>query len=396
MMRTLVVFFLFFTVIFSGFAYSTPLFSNVQVSNVGNGNTISEPNTTRNVAVSPITGTILVVYHGTDGIRVARSTNRGQSFSPTVQITSSQVEAEIAIASTGLVYVGFTASGNAMLSRSTDDGLTFSAPANVGVMNSLQVHMATDGQYVYLLGDDGIDFLASSDNGLSFSGTTVGSGDAYSDVQVDPLTGDVFVQADNPLVTYYVSTNNGTSFGPANTPLPSPAGDIFYSTTAISSGSAGTFLFVSGGDEGPGTLDDAVRIDLTAGAGTQLVFGINNSSQGRSLAVDECGNVVDGYTDGASVLYAVSTDLGDNFAPPVTVSNNSVRQSVAINPVTSDIVTAYESGGQIFVSTFSDELLTCAAPAVQVPSMTQWGLIIFMVLAGIGSFYYLRRKRIAS
>ena len=34
----------------------------------------------------------------------------------------------------------------------------------------------------------------------------------------------------------------------------------------------------------------------------------------------------------------------------------------------------------------------CPQPK-QIPTMTQWGIIIFMVLAGIGSVYYLRRKR---
>ncbi len=28
-----------------------------------------------------------------------------------------------------------------------------------------------------------------------------------------------------------------------------------------------------------------------------------------------------------------------------------------------------------------------------IPTMTEWGMIIFMVLAGIGSIFYLRRQR---
>lgn len=28
-----------------------------------------------------------------------------------------------------------------------------------------------------------------------------------------------------------------------------------------------------------------------------------------------------------------------------------------------------------------------------IPTMTEWGMIIFMVLAGLGSVYYLRRQR---
>jgi hypothetical protein len=28
-----------------------------------------------------------------------------------------------------------------------------------------------------------------------------------------------------------------------------------------------------------------------------------------------------------------------------------------------------------------------------IPTMTEWGMIIFMVLAGLGSLYYLRRRQ---
>ena len=31
-----------------------------------------------------------------------------------------------------------------------------------------------------------------------------------------------------------------------------------------------------------------------------------------------------------------------------------------------------------------------------VPTITEWGMIVFMVLAGLGSIYYLRRKKIAN
>ncbi len=35
-----------------------------------------------------------------------------------------------------------------------------------------------------------------------------------------------------------------------------------------------------------------------------------------------------------------------------------------------------------------------SAPSVSVPTMTHWGMIIFIVLAGIGSIYFIRRRRI--
>ncbi len=45
------------------------------------------------------------------------------------------------------------------------------------------------------------------------------------------------------------------------------------------------------------------------------------------------------------------------------------------------------------VSTFSVQGLVDGVPPLQVPTMTEWGMIIFMVLAGFGSIYFMRRKR---
>ena len=63
------------------------LFSNVLVSDVGSGNNIGSANTDRNVGVDGA-GNIYVVFEGSLGIRVAKSTNRGSSFSPSVQIAA--------------------------------------------------------------------------------------------------------------------------------------------------------------------------------------------------------------------------------------------------------------------------------------------------------------------
>jgi len=40
--------------------------------------------------------------------------------------------------------------------------------------------------------------------------------------------------------------------------------------------------------------------------------------------------------------------------------------------------------------------VTVYAQTLIIPTMTEWGMIIFMILAGIGSIYYLRIKRIES
>jgi hypothetical protein len=43
----------------------------------------------------------------------------------------------------------------------------------------------------------------------------------------------------------------------------------------------------------------------------------------------------------------------------------------------------------------SDEcILTTPTAAEVIPTMNEWGMIIFMMLAGAGAAYYLRRRRI--
>jgi len=57
-----------------------------------------------------------------------------------------------------------------------------------------------------------------------------------------------------------------------------------------------------------------------------------------------------------------------------------------------DQFTCSQSGG-IFVAGDCADPGICQLDGQAVPTMTQWGMIIFMVLAGLGAVYYLRRQR---
>ena len=62
------------------------------------------------------------------------------------------------------------------------------------------------------------------------------------------------------------------------------------------------------------------------------------------------------------------------------------------NPITARLISPAGNGlpEQVLLETVG----TCAAlSSVTVPTMTEWGMIIFMVLAGLGSVYYLGRHR---
>jgi hypothetical protein len=53
-----------------------------------------------------------------------------------------------------------------------------------------------------------------------------------------------------------------------------------------------------------------------------------------------------------------------------------------------------DAGSLVSVCIDPDEDGICGSIQTAVPTMTEWGMIIFMVLAGIGSIYYMRRKKI--
>jgi hypothetical protein len=88
-------------------------------------------------------------------------------------------------------------------------------------------------------------------------------------------------------------------------------------------------------------------------------------------------------TDQNGTLYGILYD-----------DDNGNRYLVTINP---------SNGDMTYVSTLPDNMQNIAfsqapAPPAQpsvVPTMTEWGMILFMVFAGIGAIYYLRRQRIA-
>ncbi len=310
---------------------------------VGEGST-SNSNTTRNIAADG-QGNIYVAYHSNSGIYVSNSTDNGHTFKNPIEISDTSSEVELSI-SGSQIFIAWVENGHAMISRSIDSGEHYSSPINVGSMNSAQVHMASDGSNVYLIAQNGMNFLYSNDNGLTFTAKDIAPGEAFADVQIDPVSKEVFVQTDNPNIYYYESSDFGTTFSSAI----APGGSIFYSATAISSGDNGRYLFISGKDmeENEGK---AYRIDLDTQSSTELLFGENTTILGRTLAADGLGNFVDGYQNGSAIYFAVSHDLGDNFASAIQVSDNAEHLNVFIDSL-KKVSAAYTENGQVFVNTY--------------------------------------------
>ncbi|MGN7762008.1 S-layer homology domain-containing protein [Paenibacillus sp. 22594] len=325
----------------------TSAYGEVLVSDQNTGWTIAPGNTSRNLAVAP-DGSIYAVYNGNNEIRVAKSITGGQTFLPSVLVTNASFEPEVAVSAAGTVYVGWVKSGKSYLSKSTDSGQTFSAPIEIGAVSAgaAAIHLAVDGNYVYVTDRAGSLFYYSSDQGDSFNMYQFNESYAFTDIHIDPETGNVIVQKDNPSLKYYISTNHGVSFGTGVV----PGASVFYSVGSLSSGQMGKYLFVAG----QGTV--LTRMNLTNNTVSNLQVSNNTSSTARSLSADRYGNVATGFSDAGKVYFEVSQNLGINFAAAVEVANTSVANA-AINSTNGDVMFLYENTGKIYLKVYK-KLLT--------------------------------------
>jgi len=80
-------------------------------------------------------------------------------------------------------------------------------------------------------------------------------------------------------------------------------------------------------------------------------------------------------------------DVGETWTYTCTVDNVT---SGFINDVT---VTGTVVGGPTVSDNDDAQVRVQSPPAKVIPTMTEWGMIIFIILAGLGSIYYIRRHR---
>lgn len=318
---------------------------------------IEQSNTTRNIAVAP-NGKIFVVYQSADGIYVKSSTDNGENFSAPVLVSSTVYEAEIAVSSNGNVYVSWVdRDGVIHISRANASSETLEFTETQSPGNSLDsfstVHMATDGDYLYIVNRTGQYFYYSTDNGETYSSDAmadVEGGDGeymFSDVHVNTYTHQIVVQKDDPALTYYISDDYAQSFKRYSDYFEAPdtASDysVYYSVGSLTSARDGGYLVIAGGDFSEPS--PTVKISLKDGKITSPLS--TNSSllpMGRSLSTDSYGNVVAGYTDAkidGNVCFQVSNDGGDSFGKGIVVAEGYVANA-AINPTNGDVMILYQ------------------------------------------------------
>ena len=335
---------------------STVRYADVQVDTNCAGeacanSSLAEANTTRKLAVGA-DGSIYATYWNESGIYVAKSTNRGQTFSSPVRVTLVPTQAEIAVSGDGTLYVIYGNAGYFYITESSNGGTTWSDPVTVGT-GSGSIHMAVDGDYVYAVNQSGTTLYHSSDGASTWSTTTVGTVQAFSDIRVDPLTHNVYVFTDNPSVYWYVSTDHGATLGSKNDTEKS----VFFSTGALSSDGTNTYFYMAGANlmDG-GSTTNLERINLTSKAVDTKTIDNTVAGMTRALAADGCGNIVSGSKQSSTnnLLFQYSTDAGTTFSASEQVVAAGSRESVAINITNGDLLYLYEKAGHIYLTTYKD------------------------------------------
>lgn len=172
-------------------------------------------------------------------------------------------------------------------------------------------------------------------------------------------------------------------------------------TTIAGSGEAGNFTNGSGEAAcvssdifGPAEFDTELRtpvLDFTNVTGVMLSFTVNYQNFAGldffDVDVSTDGgiswtNIISWNEDHGGFRAPPGEDVSLNISPLVDGRNNVVIRFHHYDPN----ITDWDWYVQV------DNLLITAGPVSTVPAMSQWGMIVFMALLGMGAIYYLRRS----
>jgi hypothetical protein len=154
----------------------------------------------------------------------------------------------------------------------------------------------------------------------------------------------------------------------------------------------GQFYTLAISSDGTGTYNvNSATLETTIVGGPEGIFYVPaGSPQFTGFNVLVCE-----YQAGKVAAYSV--DAGGNPVPASRqdfITGLTGAEGAATDPLTGDFLFSTFGGGNqvIVVQGFAAPAQQQAVPA-SVPTMTEWGMMIFMVLAGLGSIYYMRRQR---
>ena len=100
-----------------------------------------------------------------------------------------------------------------------------------------------------------------------------------------------------------------------------------------------------------------------------------------------------GYYDNAAAFLSAYDSSDMQVAGSIDYMSSQVTSQLIVSA--GDIEYVQFSGYSNFQGvTFDDLVFTCAGQRIAaVPSMNQWGMMLFLVLAGFGGVYYLYRRK---
>ncbi|WP_342379818.1 Ig-like domain-containing protein [Myxococcus stipitatus] len=300
-------------------------------------------NTGRKSAVDAL-GRFYVVMNCGGAVHVSVSVDRGHTWvGPTPLGITNAAEVAIEGGPTGVAYVAATSAGALIFTRTVDAGATWEAPRNLSAAGNPTVSLDSNGDALYISvsrGSAGVRVLRNFARGANdFTVTDVDQNNAYFDVLVDKISGDVFSVSDDPSFRIRRSSDQGATFGPQS----SPPGQAFFSDWTGSNG----FIYTTGtfGDDNidvipvsaPGTSTQVPGLPTDVGPGP--LRAIDSDALGNAYVVSQrgTGNVqLDRMLVGAtSILAADARTVGAGVAPVVAALPSNGGALVAFTNGTS-------------------------------------------------------------
>ncbi|NVJ10063.1 tandem-95 repeat protein [Myxococcus sp. AM001] len=310
--------------------------------------TTAESNTGRKAAVDAL-GRFYVVMKCGGEVHVSVSVDRGYTWEgPTPLGITNAAEVAIEGGPTGVAYVAATSAGSVIFTRTLDAGASWDAPRTLSAVANPTISLDSRGDALYISvsrgSNAGVRVLRNFERGANdFSVTDVDQRNAYFDVLVDKVSGDVFSVSDDPSFRISRSSDQGTSFGP----LSSPPGQAFFSDWTGSNG----FIYVTGsfGDDNvdvipmsaPGTSTQVPGLPTDVGPGPLRTIDADALGNGYIATQRGTGDIqLDRMLVGATMILA---------ADARTVGPGAVP-AVAALPSNGGALVAYTNGTSVYAS----------------------------------------------
>ncbi|NTX07288.1 tandem-95 repeat protein [Myxococcus sp. CA040A] len=310
--------------------------------------TTANSNTGRKAAVDAL-GRFYVVMRCGGEVHVSVSVDRGVTWvGPTSLGITNAAEVAIEGGPTGVAYVAATASpGVVLFTRTVDAGASWEAPRSLSAAANATISLDSRGDALYISvsrGSVGVRVLRNFARGANdFSATDVDQANAYFDVLVDKISGDVFSVSDSPAFRISRSSDQGTSFGP----LSSPPGQAFFSDWTGSNG----FIYATG-TNGDNNVD---VIPMSAPGTSTQVPGLPTdvtSAPRRTIDSDALGNAYIATQRGTGDIQLDRMLVGATLilATDARTVGPGAVPAVAALPSNGGALVAYTNGTSVYAS----------------------------------------------